>query len=237
MLDHYIRHHYGHVIMSSRLALEGDAYCVVFNTPAQTSRFLSDPFTAFESVFGMSYSASHAQPALLYALNSIGLSTDHSSAPLRRHLQGLQAQIDMVQRTVEEWVRATEEFFAHQGQILQQLQDHSLHTAASLANLSTVMSASTRLEKAKSLLRTLHSERHTSQLELAFLPPDRSGPLARRLQLLESDISAQAAEVSQAQDDFNAAGQLLPTSSPIVLSAPAPPTALETLSPPFPTLD
>jgi hypothetical protein len=37
---------------------------------AQTSRFLNDPFTAFESGFGVSHSVSHSTPALLYVLNS-----------------------------------------------------------------------------------------------------------------------------------------------------------------------
>jgi len=231
VLNHYIRHHYGYVIASSRLALGGDAYCVVFNTPAQTSRFLSDPFTAFESVLGMSHSVSHVGPALLYVLNSIGLPSDSSSVLLRvRHLQ---AQIDMLQQTIEAWVRATEELLTRQDQMLQQLQDHALHTAASFANLSTIMSASTRLQAAKSLLGSLHSDRRTSERLLAFAPPDRSGALAQQLQLLESDISAQTADVSQAQDSFNAAVRLLPAPafpSPIVLSAPTPSAAPDTQS-------
>jgi hypothetical protein len=44
-IDRYIHNRYGNVIASSRLAINGDAYCVV-KTWAQTLRFLSDPFTA-----------------------------------------------------------------------------------------------------------------------------------------------------------------------------------------------
>ena len=49
-IDRYIRRKYGNVIARSRLALSGDAYCVVLETWAQTSRFLADPFTAFDSL-------------------------------------------------------------------------------------------------------------------------------------------------------------------------------------------
>ena len=73
LIDRHIKSRYGNVIASSRLALEGDAYCVVFKNWAQTSRFLNDPFTAFEFGFGVSHSVSHTTPALLYVLNSNGL--------------------------------------------------------------------------------------------------------------------------------------------------------------------
>jgi hypothetical protein len=73
VLDHYIRRKYGDVIASSRLAFNGDAYCVVFKTWVQTLRFLSDPFTAFKSGLGVSHLVTHAAPALLYVLNTIGL--------------------------------------------------------------------------------------------------------------------------------------------------------------------
>ena len=45
-IDHYyIRLQYGSVIASTRLVLNGDTDCVVFKTWAQTSQFLTDPFT------------------------------------------------------------------------------------------------------------------------------------------------------------------------------------------------
>jgi hypothetical protein len=56
------------VIASSRQVLNGDAYwqyCVVFKNWAQTSCFLSDPFTAFDSRFRVSHSVSQTAPALL----------------------------------------------------------------------------------------------------------------------------------------------------------------------------
>ena len=48
VIDNYIRSAYGDVIAFSRMALNGDAYCVVFKEWSQTSRFLNDPFTALE---------------------------------------------------------------------------------------------------------------------------------------------------------------------------------------------
>jgi hypothetical protein len=60
VIDRYIRSLYGDVIAASRLALNGDAYHVTFKTWAQTSLFLSDPFTAFDSGFGVSHSVSQA---------------------------------------------------------------------------------------------------------------------------------------------------------------------------------
>jgi len=206
VLDHYISHQYGDVIASSRLALGGDAYCVVFKTWAQASRFLSDPFTAFDSGFGTSHLVSHTVPALLYVLNSNGLPIsarppDSSSALLRQ----LQAQFDVLQQIADTKVRASEALLTDQDQMLQQPQDHSLHTAASIASLSTIASASACLQAANFRLETLQSDRRMAQLFLAFTSPDRSGALAQHLQLLESDISAQTAAVSQAQDSLNAA--------------------------------
>ena len=71
-INNYITQTYGDVIASSRLALDGDAYCVVFDTWAQTYRFLHDPFTAFESGFGVSHSISNPLPVALTGLLGAG---------------------------------------------------------------------------------------------------------------------------------------------------------------------
>ncbi|KAG1777107.1 hypothetical protein EV702DRAFT_1197425 [Suillus placidus] len=47
-IDNYIRHRYGDVIVHSRMALDGDLYCVVFKHWETTDHFLQDPFDAFE---------------------------------------------------------------------------------------------------------------------------------------------------------------------------------------------
>ena len=48
VIDHYIRSSYGDVIASSRLALNGDAYCVVFKTlePTLQHRVVLAPMKA-----------------------------------------------------------------------------------------------------------------------------------------------------------------------------------------------
>jgi hypothetical protein len=84
-IDRYhIRNRYGNVIASSRLALNEVAYCVVFKTWAQTSHFLSDPFTAFDSGFGVgaSHSVSQALPARMFLI-----STAYLRPPARPTLQ------------------------------------------------------------------------------------------------------------------------------------------------------
>jgi hypothetical protein len=220
VIDHYIKSKYGNVIASSRLALNGDAYCVVFNTWAQTSRFLFDPFTAFDSGFGVSHSVSQALPALLYVLNSNDLPFSarppHSSSTSLRQLQ---AQFDMLQHKVDTWARALEALVAQQEHMLQQLQYNAQNTAVSIAKLSTVMSGSARLQAATSRLEALQSDAaRTSQLLLAIAPPDRSNAI---VQYLESEISAHRTAVAQAQDSLSAAEQLLPPPS-LPLPAPTP---------------
>jgi hypothetical protein len=149
VIDHYIRSTYGDVIASSRLALNGHAYCVVFKSWAQTSRFLSDPFTAFDSGFGVSHLVSQATPALLYVLKSNGLppSARPSEAPTLRNRQ-LQAQLDMLQHRVDSGARAYEALVSQQQQMGQQLQDNSQQMAASLGALSSVMSGTACLQAA-----------------------------------------------------------------------------------------
>jgi len=209
VIDCYIRTKYGDVITSSRLALNGDAYCVVFNTWAQTSRFLSDPFTAFESGFGVSHSPSHLLPALLYVLNSNGLPLsarppDSSNASFCQP----QAQLNMLQQKVDAWTRALKVFAVQQEKISRQLQDIAQKTAASIvaaAGLSTMMSGSVHFQAATSRLEALQSDSCTSQLLLALAPPDRANAVIQHVQYIESEISAQRAAVSQAQDTLSAA--------------------------------
>jgi len=190
VIDQYIHSHYGDVIAASRLALNGDAYCVVFKSWTHTSRFLSDPFTAFDSGFGVSHSVSQALPALLYVLNSNGLpSSDHpaesSSAPVRQ----LQAQFDLLQQKVNTRARALEALATQQEQVSQQIQDNAQRTVASIAGLSTIISGSVRLQASQSRLEALQSDSRTTQLLLAFAPSDRSAPLMQRLQDIESELS------------------------------------------------
>jgi hypothetical protein len=177
VIDHYIQANHGNVIASSRLALDRDAYCVVFKTWAQTSRFLSDPFTAFDSGFGVSHSVSQAQavpgPALPYVLNSNGLPFSapppDSSSPSFRQLQ---VQFDMLQQKLDTRARAFEVLVGQQEQMSQQLQDNAQNTAASIAGLSTVMSGYVRLQAATSQLDALLSDYRTSQVLLVFAPPE-----------------------------------------------------------------
>jgi hypothetical protein len=149
VIDRYIHTNYGDVIAASRLALNGDAYCVVFKTWGQTSRFLTDPFTAFESGFGVSHSVSQAVPALLYVLNSNGLPFSARPADLsssNASFRQLQAQFDMLQHKVDTGARAFEALAGQQEHFSQQLQDIAQRTAASIAGFSTVMSGSARLQ-------------------------------------------------------------------------------------------
>ena len=102
VIDHYIRATYGDVIASSRLALNGDAYCVVFKTWAQTSQFLFDPFTTFDSGLGVSHSISNARPALPYVLNTDDLPiSPRPSDPSEASYPQLQAQFDLLQQKVD----------------------------------------------------------------------------------------------------------------------------------------
>lgn len=229
VIDRYITSLYGNVIASSRIALNGDAYCVVFKTWAQTSRFLSDPFTAFETGYGVSHSVSQVHPALLYVLNTNGLPlsarpSDTSSAEIRQ----LHAQFDLLQQKVETCARAFEvlasqQIASQQTQVAQQLHENAQSTAASLAGLSTAMASSARLQAETSQLQTLQSDARTTQLLLTISPPDRSAAMAEHLASLESQIIIQSNAVTQAQQSLSAANVSSLHSPLFTLLSPLPP--------------
>jgi hypothetical protein len=208
VIDRYIRTHYGDVIAASRMALGGGAYCVVFNTWAQTSRFLGDPFTAFDSDFGVSRSVSQSRAALLYVLNSNGLpppiqSVDSIDVSLRQ----LRARLDSLRQTADSWEHALGAFSLRQDQTSQHMSANSLRIAASFAGLSNIVSCSSRLQTANSCLEALQSDRRTSLVLLAVAPPDRTDRLTRRVQAIKADISAQQEAVFQAHETLAAAQQ------------------------------
>ena len=210
---------YGDVLVSSRLALNGDALCVAFKTWAQTSRFLSDPFTAFDSEFEVSH---QTPPALLYVLNSNNLSfSPRPSDSPNTSLRQLQAQFDMLQQEVDTRARVLEALVGQQ-RVSQQLQDNAQNTAAFIAGLSAVISGS-HLQAATSRLQALQSDVRSSRLLLAFVPPDSHNALVQHLQDLQSEIAAQQSTVAQAQEHFSAAERLLSSLAPSsLLSPPAP---------------
>lgn len=111
-----------------------------FSRSGLTSRFLADPFTAFDPGFWISHSVSQAHPALLYLLNSNGLplvarSSDPSSVPLRQ----LQVQVDSLQHRVETGPRAFAALAAPHEQTAQRIQDTAQATTASIAGLSATI--------------------------------------------------------------------------------------------------
>jgi len=125
--------------------------------------------------------------------------------------------------------RAFEALVGQHEQMTQQLQDNAQKTTAFLAELSAVMSRSARLQVANSRLEAFQSDSRTSHVLPASAPLDRAGPIEQHLQSIESDISAQRAAVSQAQDSLDAAERLLSTSAltlPHPLPAPTPHAAL-----------
>ncbi|KAI0287579.1 hypothetical protein BC826DRAFT_1188946 [Russula brevipes] len=203
------------------MALGGGAYCVVFNTWAQTSRFLSDPFTALDSGFGVSVSPS--RPALLYVLNSSGLppptqSVDSIGASLRQ----LQDRVGSLRQPLDSWANALAALALRQEQSFQQFSAISQRTAASFASLSNVVSCSAELQAANSRLRALQSDRRTSLVLLTFAPPDRTDTLTQHVQDIDAVIYAQHHTVFRAEESFAAAQQQL-LSANSLLSPPAQP--------------
>ena len=212
-IDRYIRRKYGNVIARSRLALNGDAYCIVFETWAQTSRFLADPFTAFDSGFGVTHTVSsfHVHPALLYIHNSNGLPpAAHLSDPSYVLLHNLQAQVDSLQHRVVD-PEAIAALAAQYKQTAQLIQDRAQKTAASIAALSTIMSNCSLLQSATSRLQGLQSDSQASRRLLSFIPPDRANAIMQDLRHIDAVIEAQQTAVSQAQESLAAAQQLLPS--------------------------
>ena len=141
-IDRYIRSLYGDVITSSCLALNGDAYCIVFDDWNHTSSFLADPFTAFQSGFGISHSVSRSAPALLYVLNSSGL--PYSSRPPDSSgpaVHQLQAQFDLLQQWVDSGTCAVEAMLTQQEHLAQQTLDIANKLATSIAALSTTLTS------------------------------------------------------------------------------------------------
>ena len=223
VIDRYIRSNYGNVIASRRLARRGDAYCVVFKTWAQTSRFLSDPFTAFDSEIEVSH---QALPALLYILNSIDLPfsprpSDSSKTALRK----IQTQFDMLQQKVDERTRTIEVLVAQQELMSRLLQDNARNTAAFISGVSAVVSGSVCLQDAISQLQGLQSDVRSSQLLLALVPPDSHNALVQRLQDLKSEIAAQHSTVAQAREYLDAVLSSLASCPSPPPPAPSPRTA------------
>lgn len=222
-IDRYIRRKYGNVIARSRLALSGDAYCVVFETWAQTSRFLADPFTAFDSGFGVTHTvpSSQVHPALLYLHNSNGLPpTAHLSDPSCVLLRNIQAQVESLQHRVVD-SDAIAALAAQYEQTAQRIQDSAQKTAASLAALSTIMSNHSLLQSATFRLQALQSDHKASHRLLSFLPPDRANDIMQDLRHIDAVISAQQTAVSQAEESLAAAQQLLPSIDLPLQSLPA----------------
>jgi len=117
------------VTLSLPIALRLTKTPFVFKTWAQTSRFLSDSFTAFDPGFGVSHSISQASPVLLYVLNSNGLPLQPARPIHQIPPPASWAQFDTPQQKVDTGAR-TFEAFAQQEQISQQLQYNAQKTAA-----------------------------------------------------------------------------------------------------------
>jgi hypothetical protein len=169
------------------MALKGEAYCVVFNTWTETSRFLTDPFTAFDSAFGISHSVSQGHPALLYVLNSNGLppstrSSDFANTSVRQ----LQAQFDSLQRQVDSCALAFQALACTQDEGFRSLRDHLQQTSASNAALSNVMACSLQLMAANSRLEGLLSDCHSSHLLLSLTPSECADTLTSHAQAMTS---------------------------------------------------
>ena len=214
-INRYIRSSYGDVIASSRLALNGDAYCVVFDDWNHTSSFLADPFTAFQSGFGISHSVSQSAPALLYVLNSSGLPYSgrppDSSGPAVRQLQ---AQFDLLQQRVDSGARAVEAVLTQQEHLAQQTLDIANKSATSIAALSTTLTSSVCLQDARSRLDNLRTESRQAHLLLAIAPPDRAPQILDSIRNLDAEVATQSAEVDRARHTFFAAQRLVPALTP-----------------------
>ena len=227
-IDHYIRSQYGNVIATSRLALNGDAYCVIFNTWAQTSQFLADPFTAFDSGLGISHSISQVRPALLYVLNSEGLPLTTRPSDASGPSRQLQAQFDLMQQRADLGARAFEQLAGKVDRLSDRLEDTAQRSAASVAGLSATMLSCVSLQAASSRLEGLQSNLRTSQMLLAFAPADRSDVIIQQLRETEAEITAQRHVVSQAQHSLSV---LEGTVAPLGLPSPTPTSSTATSLP------
>ena len=160
---------------------------------------------------------------MLYVLNSDGLPftarpADSSAGPSRQ----VQAQFDLLNQKIDSGARAFEILANTQDRFAQQLQDNVQRTAASIAGLSTILSASSRLQAEQSQLQHLQSTCTFSQMLLGFGPPAHADTFTQQWRTAEVAVATQQAAVSRAQDSLAAAGHLLPdlpTTSP---SLPAP---------------
>ena len=214
VIDRYIRSKYGDVIACSRLALNGDTYCVVFKMWSQTSCFVNDTFTAFDSGYGVSHSISQTRPALLYVFNNDGLPpSTRASEPSNVLLRQLQAQVDMLQHKADTGAHAFQTLVHQQDKLTYELCDNAQRTAACLTNFSTVFSTTARLQAANAHLENLQSDTRTYHLLLTFTPPDRQAIIMSHLHENESQISRQHADIIQAQESLNAAERMAPTIS------------------------
>jgi hypothetical protein len=118
---------------------------------------------------------------------------------------------------------------AQQDRMAQQLLDNAQTTAASIAGLSTVLSASTRHQGAINRLESLKAEHRSLAMMTIMAPPDKAASLNPLFQGLENSIAARLPIAERAQDTLFAAERFsLPSSLP-----PCPPSPLFPLLPSF----
>ena len=76
-INRYLRDTYGaNCIAHSRMELDGDVFCVVFTDWSIASRFLNDPFRAFENDPIVGETVTISKPILLYTYNTRGCPTN-----------------------------------------------------------------------------------------------------------------------------------------------------------------
>ncbi|KAG1777839.1 hypothetical protein EV702DRAFT_1098088, partial [Suillus placidus] len=207
-IDNYIRRRYGDVIAHSRMALDGDLYCVVFKHWETADLFLRDSFDAFEGSEG-SYGRNFAPvgPYLLYLVNSMGVPRDPSylgggpaSEAQSAEVKNLRAQMEDIR---EQGASAMNSFHAilHEFRgVINHLVSQSNQTTSALGSLAASMIASNNVNHISSHVQSLCMERNSLQLTLLF-SPSLDDFARQQLTHQLSDLSSQLSATQRQLDD------------------------------------
>ncbi|KAG1771912.1 hypothetical protein EV702DRAFT_977119, partial [Suillus placidus] len=208
-IDNYIQRRYGDVIAHSRMALDGDLYCVVFKHWETADRFLRDSFDAFEGSEG-SYGRNFAPvgPYLLYLVNSMGVPRDPSylgggpaSEAQSVEVKNLCAQMEDIR---EQGASAMNSFHAilHEFRgVINHLVSQSNQTTSTLGSLAASMIASNNVNHISSHVQSLRMERNSLQMTLllsASLDDFARQQLTHQLSDLSSQLSATQRQLDNA---------------------------------------
>ncbi|KAJ7174786.1 hypothetical protein C8R46DRAFT_1252861 [Mycena filopes] len=192
-------HGYGaDAVADSRMELYGDVYCVVLNDWDITSKFLADPFTAFDTYNALPSFSPTSNPLFLYDFNTAGAPTNpaflargrQAGAPFNDpQLKVMQAQIDELRKTGAATVNGFQQVMTQQARSIGDLQTSQTKIVQGISALGAIVSSGNLLTTQNGALQGLLSQRATINLLLASNPTPQIGDQERAVSKAEDQVA------------------------------------------------